>query len=123
MKKFRVLVGAALCGCAVAAHAADDPALLQPDPAGVVMPNITYNGWNYSPLDQITADNVGRLAVTWTWQIGLLESHEAPPLIILHYRATRSKVAGQPGTDQDLFTVTTENKNGNWTVTKYDAMY
>jgi hypothetical protein len=54
-----------------------------------------------------------------SWQ--LVEWEDAPPLIILHYRATRQSANG--GTDQDLFTVTTEHKGADWLVTKYDAMY
>jgi hypothetical protein len=53
----------------------------------------------------------------------LVEWEAAPPLIILHYRGKRRNAAGQPGTYQELFTVTTENKGGEWLVTKYDAMY
>ena len=56
-----------------------------------------------------------------TWQ--LVDWEEAPPLIILHYRGKRRNAPGQPGTYKELFTVTTENKGGEWVVTKYDAMY
>jgi hypothetical protein len=58
-----------------------------------------------------------------SWE--LVDWEAAPPLIILHYRGTRLANAGpaHPGVDQDLFTVTTENKGGQWVVTKYDAMY
>jgi hypothetical protein len=58
-----------------------------------------------------------------SWE--LVEWEEAGPLIILHYRGKRQSNAGptQPGIDQDLFTVTTERKGGQWVVTKYDAMY
>ncbi|MCC6736193.1 MAG: PQQ-binding-like beta-propeller repeat protein, partial [Bauldia sp.] len=52
------------------------------DPGNVVMPSITYNGWNYSTLDQITLDNVDQLQIAWTWQVGILDSHEASPLVI-----------------------------------------
>jgi hypothetical protein len=54
-----------------------------------------------------------------SWQ--LVEWEEAPPLIILHYRGTREGSSGAP--DKEMFTVTTEHKNGEWIVTKYDAMY
>jgi hypothetical protein len=54
-----------------------------------------------------------------SWE--LVEWEEAPPLIILHYRGKRESSTG--ATDKELFTVTTENKNGEWIVTKYDAMY
>ena len=54
-----------------------------------------------------------------SWE--LVEWEESPPLIILHYRGKRESSSG--ATDKELFTVTTENKNGEWIVTKYDAMY
>src|SRR5579885_2048473 len=54
-----------------------------------------------------------------SWQ--LVDWEDAPPLIILHYRGTRQSSSG--GTDQDLFTVTTEHQGADWVVTKYDAMY
>jgi hypothetical protein len=56
-----------------------------------------------------------------SWE--LAEWEERPPLIILHYRGKRENNPGQSGTYQELFTVTTENKSGEWVVTKYDAMY
>ncbi len=56
-----------------------------------------------------------------SWE--LVDWEDAPPLIILHYRGKRRNSPDQPGIYQELFTVTTENKNGEWVVTKYDAMY
>jgi len=56
-----------------------------------------------------------------SWQ--LVDWEEAPPLIILHYRGKRRNGPDNPGTYKELFTVTTENKGGEWVVTKYDAMY
>jgi hypothetical protein len=56
-----------------------------------------------------------------SWE--LVDWEDAPPLVILHYRGKRRNLTGQPATYQELFTVTTENKDGEWVVTKYDAMY
>ncbi len=58
-----------------------------------------------------------------SWE--LVDWEDARPYIILHYRGKRLSNAGpdQPGVDQDLFTLTMENKGAEWDVTKYDAMY
>src|SRR5215218_6896639 len=64
------------------AFANDDVNQLVANPGNVVMPNITYNGWNYSLLDQVTLDNVDQLQIAWTWQVGILDSHEASPLVV-----------------------------------------
>src|SRR5437762_7392416 len=69
-------------GMSGAAFANDDVLKLSKDPANVVMPSITYNGNNYSTLDQITQANVKNLQVAWTLQIGILDSHEASPLVV-----------------------------------------
>ncbi|MSO71927.1 MAG: PQQ-dependent dehydrogenase, methanol/ethanol family, partial [Alphaproteobacteria bacterium] len=57
-------------GISGAAFANDDVLKLSKDPANVVMPSITYNGQNFSTLDQIKTDNVKNLQVAWTWQVG-----------------------------------------------------
>ncbi len=41
----------------------------------------TYDGWGYSPLDQITRDNVGRLQPVWVFSTGAVSGHEAPPMV------------------------------------------
>jgi alcohol dehydrogenase (cytochrome c) len=46
-----------------------DAMLLKPDPADWLMWRRTYNGWGYSPLDQINKDNVKNLKVAWTWSL------------------------------------------------------
>ena len=56
-----------------------------------------------------------------SWELAEWES--APPLTILHYRGKRLTSPSQPDTYKELFTVTEENKDGQWVVTKYDAMY
>ena len=56
-----------------------------------------------------------------SWKIA--EWEDAPPLRILHYRGKRSNGPSQTGTYSELFSVTLEDKDGQWVVTKYDAMY
>jgi alcohol dehydrogenase (cytochrome c) len=41
----------------------------------------TYNGWGYSPLDQITPANVARLKPVWVFSTGEARVHEAAPLV------------------------------------------
>jgi hypothetical protein len=55
-----------------------------------------------------------------SWE--LVDWEDAPPLRILHYRGKRRN-ARQKGTYKELFSVTLEDKEGEWVVTKYDAMY
>ncbi len=53
----------------------------------------------------------------------LVEWEDAPPLIILHYKGQRYSGPGDDSTYKDLFSVTLENRDGSWNVTKYDAFY
>ena len=53
----------------------------------------------------------------------MVEWEDAPPLIILHYKGERYSSSAQDATYKDLFSVTLENKDGTFEVTKYDAFY
>jgi hypothetical protein len=53
----------------------------------------------------------------------LVEWEDAPPLLILHYRGQRYSSTKQDATYKDLLSVTLENREGAWSVTKYDAFY
>lgn len=53
----------------------------------------------------------------------LVEWEDAPPLIILYYKGQRYSSPSQEATYKDLFSVTLENKDGTYEVTKYDAFY
>ena len=68
-----------LCGAALAN---DDVLKLSRDPANVVMPSLTYNGWNYSALDQIYVKTVKALSVAWTARFEVFDSHESSPLVV-----------------------------------------
>ena len=41
----------------------------------------TYDGWGYSPLDQITPDNVKRLRPVWGFSTGEAKVHESAPVV------------------------------------------
>jgi hypothetical protein len=56
-----------------------------------------------------------------SWE--LADWEDAPPLIILHYRGVRRASPDQPGSDQDIFTLTMERQGAEFAVSKYDAMY
>jgi len=53
----------------------------------------------------------------------LVDWEDAPPLRILHYRGRRRNDPSASATYKELFSVTLENKDGEWEVTKYDALY
>jgi len=56
-----------------------------------------------------------------SWKIA--DWDDRPPLRILQYRGTRLNSPTDKNTYQELFSVTIEMKDGEWVVTKYDAMY
>src|SRR5262249_19292290 len=41
----------------------------------------TYDGWGYSPLQQITPANVARLQPVWSMSTGMTSGHQAPPIV------------------------------------------
>ena len=84
---FRSLFAVALLGgVASAALAADyapvtDERLKNPEAQNWLSWRGNYASWGYSPLDQITADNVKGLVPVWSYSTGLIEGHQAPPLV------------------------------------------
>jgi alcohol dehydrogenase (cytochrome c) len=55
--------------------------LKRPDDGDWLTVRRTYDGWGYSPLDQITPANVARLRPAWVFSTGVTNGHEAPPMI------------------------------------------
>jgi alcohol dehydrogenase (cytochrome c) len=41
----------------------------------------TYDGWGFSPLSQITPENVARLRPVWSFATGMTSGHEATPIV------------------------------------------
>ena len=55
--------------------------MLEPEPENWLMFRRTYDGWGYSPLAQIDAENVGDLTPVWAFSTGVPEGHQAPPIV------------------------------------------
>src|SRR6267142_2103588 len=55
--------------------------LKRPEDGDWLMVRRTYDGWGYSPLDQINPSNVARLQPAWVFATGVTNGHEAPPII------------------------------------------
>ncbi len=55
--------------------------LLKPEDGNWLMIRRTYDGWGYSPLDQITPANIGRLRPVWGLATGEGRAHEAAPVV------------------------------------------
>ncbi len=58
-----------------------DERLRDPDDADWLMYRRTYDSWGYSPLDQITTENVSRLVPVWTLSTGVVSGHQSPPIV------------------------------------------
>ena len=79
-----------LCGCLPVGWArGPDDQLFSGDPGAPGNPEAgnwllyrrTYDGHGFSPLRQINTDNVKDLAPVWTFSTGVVEGHEAPPMV------------------------------------------
>jgi alcohol dehydrogenase (cytochrome c) len=55
--------------------------LLNPEPGNWLQFRREYNGWGYSPLDQISTENVSNLRPVWTLASRVDHNHEAPPVV------------------------------------------
>jgi lanthanide-dependent methanol dehydrogenase len=82
----RLLVGTCLSTAALVAagssYANEELIKLSQDPKQWVMPAGNYANTRHSALKQITADNVGKLQVAWTFSTGVLRGHEGAPLVV-----------------------------------------
>ncbi|HVP99255.1 MAG TPA: PQQ-binding-like beta-propeller repeat protein [Roseiarcus sp.] len=80
------LAALVIAGALGAAYGADytpvtDARLQNPEPQNWLMTRGNYQGWSYSPLDQINASNVKNLVPVWSVSTGVTSGHEAPPIV------------------------------------------
>jgi lanthanide-dependent methanol dehydrogenase len=82
----KLLISTALSTAAVVAagsvYANEELIKLSQDAKQWVMPAANYANTRHSTLKQITADNVGKLQVAWTFSTGVLRGHEGAPLVV-----------------------------------------
>ena len=55
--------------------------LTNPEPENWLMTRGNYQGWSYSPLDQINTGNVKRLVPVWALSTGVNSGHQSPPIV------------------------------------------
>lgn len=58
-----------------------DEMLRNPPPGDWLMARRNYQGWSYSPLSQVTRDNVKSLQLVWTWAMNEGGANEPTPLV------------------------------------------
>ncbi len=86
MKCLNCLAAVLLLGAGAGAQEADfvpvtQEMLRNPEPGQWLHWRGTQNAWGYSPLDQITTENVGQLQLVWAWAMDDTGPQEAAPLI------------------------------------------
>src|ERR1035441_2223065 len=55
--------------------------LKHPEDGNWLMIRRTYDGWGYSPLDELTPANVARLTPVWVFSTGETRAHESAPIV------------------------------------------
>lgn len=81
-----------------------DEMLLNPSDGDWLHWRRTYNGWGYSPLDEINRDNVGDLTVAWSWSL-TPGATETTPIVhdgVLFIHNNLDKVQALDGATGDL---------------------
>src|SRR5256714_1919138 len=58
-----------------------DQRLVSPEAENWLMYRRTYDGWGYSPLEQINTANAKDLVPVWSFSTGVAEGHQAPPIV------------------------------------------
>ena len=82
-----------------------DEMLRSPAPGDWVNWRGTANAWGFSPLDEITTDNVGQLQLAWSWAMDDTGAQEAAPLVhdgIIYLPNPRGVIQALDGATGDL---------------------
>jgi len=82
MRKVPLLVAALGLAIPSLVQANEELLIRQNNAAEWVMQNGNFSATRYSPLAQITRENVSKLKVAWSFSTGVLRGHEGGPLVI-----------------------------------------
>ena len=74
-------LGALAPAVAAAYSPVTDERLKNPEPENWLMFRGNYQGWMYSPLNQINTNNVKHLSPVWSYSTGVDSGHQAPPIV------------------------------------------
>ena len=98
-----------------------DEMLRNPDPADWLMARGNYQAWSYSPLAQITSENVKRLQLAWVWAMNDGGANEPTPIVhdgIIYLTNTSNTLQALDGRTGDLIW---ENRIGPESTRAYGA--
>jgi alcohol dehydrogenase (cytochrome c) len=98
-----------------------DNTLRNPNPADWLMGRGNYQSWSYSPLNQVTPENLGRLQLAWVWAMNDGGANEPTPLVhdgIIYLTNTSNTLQALNGRTGDLIW---ENRIGPESTRAYGA--
>jgi PQQ-dependent dehydrogenase (methanol/ethanol family) len=98
-----------------------DSTLRNPNPADWLMARGNYQSWSYSPLAQITPENLGRLRLAWVWAMNDGGANEPTPIVhdgIVYLTNTSNTLQALDGRTGDLIW---ENRIGPESTRGYGA--
>ncbi len=98
-----------------------DDRLRNPNPADWLMARGNYQAWSYSPLAQITPENLGRLRLVWVWAMNDGGANEPTPIVhegIIYLTNTSNTLQALNGRTGDLIW---ENRIGPESTRAYGA--
>jgi alcohol dehydrogenase (cytochrome c) len=102
-----LLIPAAVGAAEIKSYAAvTDARLANPEPGNWLMYRRTHDGANHSPLNKINVGNAKDLVPVWTFSTGVIEGHEAPPIVnngIMFVATPQGQVLALDAKSGDLF--------------------
>jgi hypothetical protein len=81
VQRITLIKSATAAATSTAYRPVSDERLVNPEPENWLLLRGNYQGWMFSPLDQINVSNVKDLVPVWSYATGVDSGHEAPPIV------------------------------------------